>query len=188
MTFTEYIKQSAKAQDKKSRLIKTGIAAAALLVFNALLSLPFALAGQIEDGSRIGPALIVTGLTVTAVWIASITAARILKYESLLRGFFFFGLAGTVFFGAGLAAKLVGGENSGRAVQLIFDWFSFALRPVTFKLEPLIGMSEFYSKAIVFGLFTVGAGIAARSILRQRDFELKMAEKQKFEEESKKST
>ena len=182
------LKNLIKANDKKSRLIKTGLTVAALLVLNALLSIPFAVTGQLADGSPRGIALIVTGFVLTGIWIVSIIVARILRLEALLRGLFFFGLLGFLFFVIAFFAKLGQGGEAGTGVQIVFDWFSFSLRSVVYVLQPFIGMSELYSKAIVFGLLTVGSGIAARSLIRQKDFEQKMAERQKFEEESKKST
>ena len=58
------------------------------------------------------------------------------------------------------------------------------VKPVAYLLAPLIGMSEFYRKAIVFGLLTAAAGILARSISRQRAFEKEMAERRRMQEES----
>jgi len=188
MNLETKLKTLLKSQDKKSRLIRTGLSVAALLVFNAIMSVPFAVTGQLADGTPIGLALRIVGFTVSAVWFVSVIAARFLKLEAVLRGFFFYGLLGIAFFAVTWVAKLAGGASAGYAVQIVFDWFSVGQRPLVYVLQPLIGMTEFFAKAIVFGIFTVEAGIAARSLVRQKIFEEKMAEREKFEQESKKST
>ncbi len=177
-----------KSEDKKSRLIKTGLMTAALLVINAFISIPFAVTGQLADGTPIGLALRIVGFAVSALWFVAVIVARFLKFETFLRGIFFFGLLGAFFFLIAWIAKLSSGPSAGDGFQIIFDWFSVGQRPPVYILQPLIGMTEFYSKAIVFGILTVEAGIAARSLIRQKDFEEKMLEKEKIQEESEKST
>ena len=188
MGFIDFAKSVASGTDKKNRLLRVLAAVLTILVINALLAIPFIVNGEISEGTSIGLALRIAGFTVTAVWLGGIIAARIMKFETLLRGFFFYGLAGFLFFALALASKLFGGPEAGSWAQAVFDWFSVAQRPVAHLLQPLIGMTEFYGKAIVFGLLTVASGIAARSMVREKEFNEKMAERKKLEEESKKST
>lgn len=177
-----------EGEDRRSRALRTGAFTALFLVLNALFAIPFAVIGELKTGSPIGLGLRIAGFTASGLWIAVIVAGRILKRESLLRGLFLYGLAGIASFTFALIAKLTGGENAGGAVQTVFDWFAAAIRPLQQILRPLIGMSEFFAKALVFGILTFLTGIAARSILRERDFQKKMAEKEEFERESEKST
>ncbi len=188
MGLISFFKTVSKGNDKKSRLIRTFVFTAAFVLLNGLITIPFMISGEFGEGTAIGLPLRIAGFAVSAAWLGSIIAARFLKLESILRGFFFYGLLGMFFFALGFAAKLIGGQSAGYGVQIVFDWFSVMQRPLAYVLQPLIGMSEFYGKAIVFGLLAVGSGVAARSIVRQREFEEKMAEKEQFEEQSKKST
>ena len=188
MGFADFARSVRYGTSKKNRILKTVAAVAALLLLNAAISVPFIITGDIAEQPSVGLALRITGFVLTALWIASIIIARILKFETVLRGLFFYGLIGFLFFAVALAAKLLGGENAGGAVQAVFDWFSFSLRPLARLVNPLVGMSEFFGKALLFGMLTVSSGIAARSIIREKEFEKKMEENRKFEEESKKST
>lgn len=188
MKLRERVKAIFGDGSKKSSLIKTGCVLLALLIANAVIAIPFIISGELRELTAIGLALRITGFTVSAIWLAAIVAGRLKKAESILRGLFFYGLLGILFFAIALIAKLAAGQQAGFAVQSVFDWFSVAQRPLAYVMQPLIGMSEFYSKGIIFGLLTVSSGIAARSVLNQKQFEKKMAEKERFEAESKKST
>ncbi len=179
MTFAEKLKSL--SLNKRSL-----IWAAVCALVHAALSMWFVLRGEAPENldTPISVALRICGIAAVAVWIVLLVVARIVKAEGFLRGLFLYGLAGVLFFTVAFAMKIASGQAAGGVFLAVFDWFTVMVKPVAYLLAPLIGMSEFYRKAIVFGLLTAAAGILARSILRQRAFEKEMAERRRMQEES----
>ncbi len=179
MTFAEKLKSL--SLNKRSI-----IWAAVCALVHAALSMWFVIRGEAPENldTPISVALRICGIAAVVVWIVLLVVARIVKAEGFLRGLFLYGLAGVLFFTVAFAMKIASGQAAGGVFLAVFDWFTVMVKPVAYLLAPLIGMSEFYRKAIVFGLLTAAAGILARSISRQRAFEKEMAERRRMQEES----
>ena len=186
MTFAEKLKSL--SLNKRSL-----IWAAVCALVHAALSMWFVLRGEAPENldTPISVALRVCGIAAVVVWIVLLVVARIVKAEGFLRGLFLYGLAGVLFFTVAFAMKIASGQAAGGVFLAVFDWFADlvlewmpTIMDMFNQLAPLIGMSEFYRKAIVFGLLTAAAGILARSISRQRAFEKEMAERRRMQEES----
>ena len=160
--------------------------AAVWALVHTAVSIWFVIRGEAPENldTPISVALRICGIAAVAVWIVLLVVARIVNARAFLRGLFFYGLAGILFFAVALAMKLASGQTAGGVFLAVFDWFTVMIKPVAYLLAPLIGMSEFYRKAIVFGLLTAAAGDLERSVSRQRAFEKEMAERRKMQEES----
>lgn len=165
---------------------KVVVAAYALgaLLLHGISSLWFVLKGYAAEEAFIDVPLRIAGLAVCALAVAAVIVLSVLKKDRPCMGLFFFGLAGMVFFVISLGMKFAGGQSAGGAFARIFDWFTIFVRPLSTLLAPLIGMSEFYRKAILFGLFTAFSGYMAANVKRRRKFYAEMEERRAMERQS----
>lgn len=156
---------------------------AALLIHGAL-SLYFVIRGDASADAFIGLPLRISGAAVCVLAVAAVIVLSALGKDRPCMGIFFFGLSGMLFFVISLGMKFAGGQEAGGVFAMTFDWFTVFVRPLSFLLAPLIGMSEFYRKAILFGLYTAFAGYMASNIKRRRRFYAEMRERREMGEQA----
>ena len=175
---------SGRLSPKAVELLSVAAFSVCALLLHGSLSLWFVIKGFASEEAFIGMPLRICGIAVCALSVCGIVVLSVFGKDRPCMGAFFFGLLGMFFFTVSLGMKFAGGQEAGGFFANAFDWFTVFVRPVSYLLKPLIGMSEFYCKAILFGLFTVFSGYMASNIKRRRKFYAEAEQRRAMEEQS----
>ncbi len=165
----------------KDPRVKMLVSAACFALVHAAVYLIFGLSKYSGEGVAASAFVLVVCSVLLALEIALAIFARIKRYKFLLKGLFLYKLVGMVFFVIAWAVSLGSGSTEVGFAATVFNWFSVSTFPVATLLAPLVHLSLFYRKAIVFGIMTIVAGRLVMNIRSNEEFERKMAQKREME-------
>lgn len=137
---------------KNKYAVMAGFAAALVLMLFAVVYIT-GVYKFIGESEIIPIKLQIIGFTAVASEFGFIILARVKKFENPLKGYFIFKLLGVVAFIICFAMKIVGAEADNSFFFYIFDLWTVMLRPLSFLIAPVIGVSEFFRKAASYSFY-----------------------------------
>ena len=155
------------------------IMAAAAALLHTILYFVFGMGKYSEVTDTFPFYLIIISSVILVLEVAFVIFSRIKMYGIHLKGLFMYKFFVMMIFALEWIAKLA----SNTAVTFFdraFIFFTVEYRPLARFFYPIIGMSEFYSRAVIFGLFAAVLAGIVNSYTRQRKFEREMVEKNSF--------
>lgn len=163
--------------------IKMLIMAACIAIVHAASFLIFGLFKYMDDSKASSTYLLAVSAVFLAIEITLVIISRIKRYTIFLKGLFLFKLIGVIFFVIAWGISL---KNSGTQTGFFtyaFTWFSISTQSLATLISPIVHLSLFFRRGIIFAIMTYVSGAMVSGIRNEQNYEKKMAEKEQYGEQ-----
>ncbi len=169
--------------EKKSRQnIYMLIVASFLTIVTLLLYAIPSIRNVAQIKAKIPVSLQLASYTTILAYIIFCFVCRFKQYGNTLRAIFFYQLPAIIFFIIEMALTLANHPSSGGFFMHGFNAWTLLARPFSHLITPFVGMSEIYTKLLVYIIIVIISATCFTGMKKDIAFKEKIEEKHRFEQ------